>query len=290
MKASEELLRPRSATRRASLMLALVLSLCMLHATHAFAGENDDEERAKPTNKERVEELTSKFKEAKKEHDENQMSALLDSASDLFEDCCKDEKLQDAVIKFAGTASKGLRGEKFDILVLRELSEIGDMRAAKYIKPFLRQRDRDKTSETLKEAIEAAAHVPDPSLVRPLLTLVEKSEHTIAMQEAVYALGKFRGATRHYKRIFETLADEARKVKPGNRPRMRGNGNDLTGGDSTPYGRESGPGARWNALSRAVPAALRELTGQEIRDIGEWMHVIKNAKGKYDSLFVERDA
>ncbi len=286
MKTSEAPLRPRSASLRASLVLTMLLSCLLVGLPPAYAADSD-ERKSEPTNKERVKELETKFKAAKKSKDENSMRALLDSASDLFEDCCDDEKLQEAVIKFAGKAHKGVKGDAFDILVIQELAEIGDLRAAKYIKPFLRQRDKDKTSATLKAAIEAAAKVPDPSLVKPLLKLVEKSEHTTAMNEAVYALGKFRGAKRYYRAIFETLCDEARKVKPGNRPRMRGNGNDLTGGDSTPYGRESGPGARWSALSRSVPAALRELTGQEIRDIGEWMHVVKNAKGKYDSLFVE---
>ena len=124
--------------------------------------------------------------------------------------------------------------------------------------------DPKRASDTLKAAVEAASQLPDPSLVAPLLKIVTRSKTTGIMEEAVFALGKFKDARKYRGRILETLVGEAKKVKPGNRPRMRGSQDSLNG-NGTPYGRESGPGARWAALSASVPVALRELTGQDVR-------------------------
>lgn len=284
MKTSEVSLRPRSVTRHVSFMLSLLLVVCIASSSLVHASESDDASSEEMTNKERVDELKAKFKLAKKKKDVHAMRALIDSAGDLYEDCCDEEKLQLAVLKFTGTAGKGTKGHEIKVKVLEELAEIGDLRAARYVKSYLRQPDPKRASDTLKAAVEAASHLPDSSLVAPLLKIVTRSKTTGIMAEAVYALGKFGDAKKHRVRILETLVDEARKVKPGNRPRMRGSQDSLNG-NGTPYGRESGPGARWAALSSSVPVALRELTGQDVRSLSEWMNLVKEHKGKYAGLF-----
>ena len=286
MKTSEVLLRPRSVARAATLMLSLFMVLCIATSSVAYAADSDDATNDEPTNKERLAELKVKFKEAKKKKDVNSMRALLDSASDLYEDCCDEEKLQLEVLKFTGIAGKGTKGHEIKVLVMQELAEIGDLRAAKYVKTYLKQPDPKRASDTLKAAVEAASQLPDPSLVAPLLKIVTRSKTTGIMEEAVFALGKFKDARKYRGRILETLVGEARKVKPGNRPRMRGSQDSLNG-NGTPYGRESGPGARWAALSASVPVALRELTGQDVRTLSEWMNLVKSHKGKYADLFVD---
>lgn len=294
MKTSEEVLRPMRGALVAVLVASLTLWVFTATTHIAVAGESgetakkdakkSDKKEKEPTHEERFETLETKFKEAKRDKNIQAMCELIDSAGDLFEDCCDDEDLQEDILKWTGKAARGVRGAAVEVAVLEELGEIGDARGAKYIKRYLRQRNPEEVTDTLKAAVDAAALVPDGSLVAPLLKIVEKSETTGIVKEAVLALGKYRACTRHRARIVETFVEEARKVKPGGRPRMRGGQEKLDGGYG-PVGRESGPGARWAALSETVPTALRELTGQDIRGIGEWIRVVKAHKGKLGDLF-----
>ncbi len=50
----------------------------------------------------------------------------------------------------------------------------------------------------------------------------------------------------------------------------------ITGGV---LGRDSGPGARWKALSAALPHALNDLTGREVESAVAWFDFVKDHEG-----------
>lgn len=285
MKTSEAPLRPACDRMLWSCIITIALLACGIATPLAHADDKDDSTPGEVPMKERIATLQKSWKTAKSKKDINTMRGLLDGVSDLYEDCRDDADLQLAIIRFTGGAAKGTSGSEFKILALETIAALGDPRGARYIKPYLRQANPKKASETLLAAIAAAEELPDPSLVAPLLKIVTKTKTTKPLRPAVEALGKQREAGKKRYKILTTLVSEARKVKPGPRPRMRGTQEQLSGG-SSPYGRESGPGARWATLSASVPAALRTLTGHDVRNLGEWMALVKNHKGKYGELFV----
>ena len=72
--------------------------------------------------------------------------------------------------------TKGTRDPALAKPMLHTLGDIGDPRGAKYIKPYLRQRDPKKAPDLLKVAVAVSAEVCDASLVGPLLKIVLKSK------------------------------------------------------------------------------------------------------------------
>ncbi len=59
------------------------------------------------------------------------------------------------------------------------------------------------------------------------------------------------------------------------------------GAGGTMTGRDGGPTARWNALTRVLPHALSELTGQDIASLEDWFILAKEHKSKLSALFVD---
>ncbi len=279
--------------------LLVIASLCVTawigSAPSAHAGDNpakDDKEvvSEEKTLQERHSDLISEWKAIKRKGSTAERAATLKKATALYKDAAEDDKLRLKILAFVGTAAKGTKGDETRTMMLHTIADIGDLRAAKYIKPYLRQADPKKAPPLLATAVATAMEVPDPSLVGPLLKIVTTSKLSGIIEEAVQALGKFKAATKQRARILKTLVAEAKKVKPGARPRMRGGQEDIQGGSagSTPFGRETGASARWAALSACVPSALSELTGQDIGGMEEWIRLVKQSSGKLGRLFVAK--
>ncbi len=215
-------------------------------------------------------------------------------AADLYKSSSDDPKFQGKVIAAIGVAARGSKDEELHKMVLFALSDLKDLRGARYVKPYLKQPDKKKASNLLDVAVAAAGDLPGAMLVEPLLAIVRKSKHMGILGDAVRALGKFGKVKRKRVKILEALVDAAKKAKPGGRPRMRGPREDMSGGTDgssdpgAPVGREAGPGARWNTLSRSVPGALTELTGLRQNQITDWFVLVKDSKGRLKNIF-QRD-
>jgi hypothetical protein len=295
MKTSVGPLRLSLGTQALLFVSCLCVTAWMWSAPCAHAGEKrakDDKAIASgdKTLKERHSDLTNEWKASKRKGTTAEKAAILKKATALYNDASADDELRMKVLSFVGTAAKGTKGDEVRTMVLHTLADIGDLRAAKYIKPYLRQANPKKAPPLLATAVATAMEVPDPSLVGPLLKIVTTSKLSGIIEEAIQALGKFKSAKKLRTRILKTLVAEAKKVKPGARPRMRGGQEDIQGGagGTTQFGRETGASARWAALSACVPSALSELTGQDIGGMEEWIRLVKQSRGKLGRLFVAK--
>jgi len=265
------------------LIMAMAAILCRSNAILAA----DD---VKPSTQERLKQWKTKVVEHRKGKNLDLLKKDFELAANLYKDTASDAKLQGKVIDAIGLAARGSKDKELHKMVLFALSDLKDLRGARYVKPYLKQPDKKKASDLLDVAVAAAADLPASSLVDPLLVIVRKSKHLGILSDAVRSLGKFGKVKRKRVKILEVLVDAAKKAKPGGRPRMRGAREDMSGGTDgsspgAPVGREGGPGARWNTLSRSVPAALTELTGLKQSQITDWFVLVKDSKGHLKSLF-----
>lgn len=293
MKTSEGPLRHVFGTTQGMLAACMSVALCIGLASSSYAEDApdksaDEQRSAEKELDQRYKDLAAEWKSVKRKKNITAMSATLKKATALYGDAEAYDDLRVKVLKFVGVAAKGTKGDTVRTMVLHTLADIGDLRGAKYIKPYLRQANPKKAPPLLGTAIATAMEVPDPSLVGPLLKIVTVSKTTGVIEEAIQALGKFKNARKRRGKILTTLVSEAKKVKPGARPRMRGGQENIdggAGGGTTSYGNQSGSGARWAALSAAVPAALSELTGQDIGSMDDWIDLVKRNRGKLSNLF-----
>ncbi len=287
MKTSRGALRRARGTRHALWLLVLALALVMCTAAPA---EADDKKKATPSDRlKRWKEDVTKHKKAKAT---DALKKAFEDAKKLYEDAASDKKLQGKVVATIGTAARGSKDEDLHKAVLFLLSDLKDLRGAKYVKPYLKQPDKTKASVLLDVAVAAAGDLPDSVLVEPLLAIVHKSKHMGILQDAVGALGNFSKVKRKRVKILVALIEATKKVKPGGRPRMRGPKEDISGGTDgsdpgAPMGREGGPIARWNALTRSVPRALSKLTGMQQNQITDWFVLLKDNKSNLKSLFTK---
>lgn len=268
------------------LMCALLAIVCGTSNAHA-------EEANTPTLTERLKQWKVDVKKHKSAKDVKALKADFETAKQLYADAASDEKLRGQILDALGRAPKGVRNVDVPKAMLFAIADLGDVRAAKYVKPYLKQPDKKKASVLLDVAVAAASDLPHPTLVEPLLAIVLKSKHNGIVHDAVRALGKFGKCKKKRVKILETLVKTAEKSKPGGRPRMRGPKETMDGGMSgdpgAPQGREGGPGARWSTLSSSVPPALSELTGIKQSQLADWLELARQNKGKLRRLFQDDD-
>jgi len=296
MKTSEGLLCHARGMRKLMFISLLCLTAWSSNAPVAHADDkpakgSEEKEGSEQTLGERFGHLVDEWKAVKRKRDVTAMSATLKKATALYNDAGNDDDLRVKVLKFVGVAAKGTKGDSVRTMMLHTLADIGDLRGAKYIRPYLRQSNPKKAPPLLATAIASAMEVPHPSLIGPLLKIVTGSKLSGIIEEAVQALGKFKDAKKQRAKILTKLVSEAKKVKPGARPRQRNGQENIDGGQggaSTPFGRETGSSARWAALSACVPPALSELTGQDIGGMEEWINLVKRSRGKLSQLFIAR--
>ena len=220
---------------------------------------------------------------AKKSKDVQELVRLCARASKLYDDVTT-EKLRKQLIDAVGKAPSIKRSDEVLAAVLDALGEMADPKGAKYIKKYLRMRNKEHASDTLQLAIKTAGLVPDKSLVGPLLTLYDKSKVIRVKQLAATALSNFGSVKRHRCKILETLIGSLKSVKPGGHGRMSGSGAnpDVPSG----YGHYGGPAQIWSALSPIMPRILNKLTGQDVATLDTWFGIYNANKRNPKSLFV----
>lgn len=271
-----------------SVAVAFTILVSAANAPAALAGEAED----------RKAELTTKFKALavevkghKKAKDYDALDGDLTRARELYEEASGEDKLRGQIVDLFGSISRGCKSDVVAPYVLDALADIGDLRGAKYIKPFLKQRNVKVSSSLLQKAVAAAGEVPDPSLVEPLLKIVEKSKTYGIAADAIESLARFGKCKKKRCKILERLCKSIKKSKPGGRPGMRGGGgmDDGSGSvsESSAMGQAGGATARWNALARVLPGALNDLTGRDIHQATDWFDLVSESKGKLAILFTE---
>lgn len=280
-----------------SIILLLTLGILLPLGTPSFGGgtlafaADDTEASGGAVWKERLKEISLSVKAHKKALDLSGLEDDLERAKTLYGEARAEDKLCGQLIKLVGSLTRGSKDMPLATAMLRALAEIGDPRGARYVKPYLRQRDKKQAPAMLAVAVDAAADVRHSSLVKPLLEIVLKSKTYAIAAKCVATLGHYKDIKRSRNTIVETLLKALKKCKPGGRPRMRGGSTSMdgSGGDmgGSGSGQGGGAGARWAALRGAVPRALQNLTGQEFGGTDEWLAVLKEYKGKYGQLFVE---
>ena len=273
--------------------VGLIVLVTVLAAPHAGAG---DGEPAKAKNGKadlaiRLKSLAAEVKAHKKAKDYTALDGDLDRAKQLYEDAAGQDKICAQVVDLVGSMAKGPKADVVAPFVLDVLADIGDLRGARFVKPYLRQRDVKVCTSLLQKAVAVAVDLPDASLVEPLLKIVEKSKTYGIAADAIGSLGHFGKCKKKRTKILARLVKTVKKSMPGGRPGMRGGGVDDVSGagaDSpTAVGQDGGPTARWNALSRALPGALSMLTGRDLPQIQDWFQLVKDNKGKLDGFFEE---
>lgn len=279
-------LRPRAIAGMAALLL--LGSFALGPCPPARAEESDADLQARY---ESLEEAIERHKA-----DEGALKEDLKRAVEMYGDAVRQDDLRAQLVTLVGHQAGRRESEVVTLAALRALGDMGDPRGARYVKPFLRQRDRKKASPMLMAAVGVAGEVPDASLVEPLLKIVEKSKTFKVATLAMASLGKFRRCKRKRARILERLVKTVEKARPGGRPGMRGAGSgsdDFTGtsGGTDPgfVGKEGGATARWSALTAALPGALNELTGRDIAQVEDWFLYYEDNKRNLKRLFKDED-
>jgi len=243
---------------------------------------------------ERIDALEAAVEEHRKAKDVAALGQDIDDLSSFWEKARANEKVSERVIDAMGDVAKATDDERLTSDAIDALGQTEDPRAAPHIKRFLRQRKDTEADLTLRSAVDAAGKVVDSSLVSPLLKIVEDSKHFGIAARAIESLGAYGRVARSRVKILEDLVKTVKKSKPGSLPRMRpgGSGNIDPQGNSDDggnYPSDSGPTARWNALSRVLPEALCELTGQNVRSTSDWILLVGERKGKLQTIFRDRD-
>jgi hypothetical protein len=192
-------------------------------------------------------------------------------------------KIRARLVKEVGALTKG-RKTSLRVAALAALGRMGDRGAVRYLKPHIRPpRDAKRVALALA-AIEAAAHVRDDALVASLLKVVDKSKNHQVAGAAVRTLAKFGDSKRYRKRILEELATTLRGDLPSAPKRGHVVGTKYIPGRHGSAGTE-----RWVALSRIIPTALNELTGQSYGSVYEWMDLVRSHKRRLDDLFAKAE-
>lgn len=265
-------------------LVSVLIGALLIGPTTALASSEEG-----PSIEQRYDALVATVKE--KKQDEAALKTAIEQATKLYGDAENSDKIRKALVTLVGGLTKVKKNDVLTVAAIDALIEMGAPAGAKYIKPFLRQRDTKKAPPLLQVGVAAAGELPHASLAEPLLKIVEKSKTSGIAAKAVQSLGKYHDFKRKRVKIFERLIKTVLKNKPGGPPRMRGSSQeDVTGGGSADpgmMGRDGGPTARWSALTRVLPFALSELTGMDVASVEDWFILAKENKGKIRQLFVD---
>lgn len=268
--------------------VAAMLVACLANAARAEEGADEETLGA------RIEALEDAVERHDRAEDLKALRKDLDRAAALYEEGEGQKSLREDLMCVFKTVLKASKHSDLIEASLVAICATRDEDAPTLIKPYLRQKNRKETDPVLVTAIEAAGGVPHKSLVAPLLKLVQSSKHCGVAAAAMLALGHYGKLKRHREKILVVLVKETEKCKPGGQPRTaRGGGTSvdpnapITGGV---IGRDTGPGARWQALSAALPRALNDLTGRQAESAMAWFDFVDEYKGNLHLLFEDRDA
>ena len=185
-----------------------------------------------------------------------------------------DRVSQKAIVDTLGALPKASKDERVAEAALLALGETGDPRAGRHIRLFLRQRDAEKTSLTLRAAIHAASAAPSSALVKPLLTLATRSGHAEVIRDATRALANY-GEIQGRERIVRTLLASLKKCMPADDEKVL-----------SVRPQDVVDARRWTTLCGQVPGVLNKLTGRRASSVDAWFVLYDEYKTKLDKLFV----
>ena len=205
----------------------------------------------------------------------------------VHEQATEDAKVRKGVIKALGGLTRSRPTcTTVKVAALEGIGATRDPDGARYVKSFLKRALRARsTTAPMRAAVGAAQQIADDSLVDPLLKIVEDCRDFALAAQAVQALGHFRECKRKRAKILETIVDTVAKDCPG----LKGRNKDPVPNDQY---RHTGELARnrWQTLSRVLPTAMYELTGNETLkgvDIHWWIEIVRNNKRNLNALFVD---
>lgn len=242
--------------------------------------------RADESLAERVERHEDRMDAHRKDDATSELQGDLKLAVELFreaEEAPDGEKIQERLVKEVGSLSRD-RDEALRIAALCALGQMAHEDCATYVKRYLKPYHDAPRQRVALAAIDAAGLVADDSLVRPLLRIVDKSKNYDMAAKAVEALGRFGDSKRYRKMILEELLDTLKRDMPA-APKP---GRDTGDAYLPPKNGHAGT-SRWAVLSRAVPSSLNELTGRNLRSLGDWIAIVKEHDKDLDLLFVDDD-
>lgn len=243
--------------------------------------------RADDTFRERVADHQDQVEAHRRDKASRELEADLQRTVALFreaEGTPDGTKIQERLIKQVGSLTK-LRDDVVRIAALDALGLMGHEDCARYLKPFLKPTKDVRRQKCTLAAIDAAGGVADGALVPPLLRIVDKSKNYAVAAKAVQALGKFGHCKRYRKRVVEELAKTLKRDMPAAPKRGRSTQDAYLPGKNGSAGT-----ARWTALSRVLPGALNELTGQSISNVGDWLAIVREYRRDLGALFQDDDS
>lgn len=244
------------------------------------------DEAPKDVLEERVERLEERIEDHRREDAARKLDADLELAVDLFHkaaDLDDGEEIQESLVREVGALTRK-REEHVRLAALDALGEMGHEKGARYLKRYLKPYRDAKRQKRSRAAIAAAGKVADDSLVRPLLKIVDRSKNHGLAAKAMLALGQFGDCERYREHILEELVDTLKSDMPA-APKP---GRDA-GDTYLPARNGHGGTSRWSTLSRVLPRALNELTGRNMRSVGDWMAMVDEYERDLDVLFVDDD-
>ncbi len=276
--------------RFAWIVACVVAALCCISPAHA----EDDPAAKEDALVVQLAEVESSIEAHDKENNEVGLVSDVNALTEIWDEVKEDEDLSKEVISLYADTMRAADADSTLVAALEAMGTTEDPRAAKIIKPYLRQRDRERADRVLVAAVEAAGRVVDSSLVRPLLTLVDDSKHYGLAARAIESLGAYRSCKRQRVNILKSVVKSVARSRPGGQPRMRGGASDPIDpsggpGGSSPSGRYGGTTSRWSALTRVMTDSLNRLTGRTMNSPEDWFYVLKSRKNRLSSLFVDED-
>ncbi len=243
---------------------------------------------------ERYKVIEKDLKAHKKAKELRKLREDIKSLEKLYVDAEHDDDVRVKIVNLVGSLTKAKRNEQMVIMGLHGLGDLGDPRGAKFVRAKLRQPNVKQASNTLEAAVATAADVVHPSLVAPLLKIVCKSKTLGVAADAIQSLGRYGRCEKKRVRILTTIVDSVRKDRTGGVAGGGGSGGARGGSGGTSTNPEQGPlpparagstSNRWGTLSRVLPGAMNELTGQDIGTADEWIDLVRDSRGSLGDIF-----
>jgi len=181
----------------------------------------------------------------------------------------EDKGLRGKLQKELGSAYRDKDVEGAHDAILEALSQLNDPNGAyKQIKKYMPTPKTEAASDREKAVLAAVDKLAPESAMKELLDLAEKAKDYSAGALAIAALGSFKASKKRVS-ILESMIKLLARFEP---PRGQ------TVGEETKK--------RWDALAAPLIQACNEITGQKIREPGEWHELWKANKKKPDKIFV----
>ena len=234
-----------------------------------------DDEAGDPT------ELLSVLKDALREDDTTAATRTIKRLVSLYAELTGEARNERR--KIVDGIGKAVKHDETRIVeaALDGLADMGDERATRYFKRFLRIRSDDELPEHYGYALRCIERLAEAGgadkLVKTMLDVATDRGNMRAQTMMIRALGAF-GRSEERVDILEELVDHIRKLRPGVK----------NWGESTiPPGQHTGRGAisRFETLGQAVVEAANRLTGMNVQSPIGWIDMLKTYKRRPDDLF-----